>query len=522
MTGSAARSTDPRRLRLASDPYRPAYHYLPPENWMNDPNGTIFWKGRYHVFYQANPDGAYHANIVWGHASSEDLVHWTDHPPALAPTPGGPDRDHCFSGTAFVNLEGVATAIYHGVPDGICLATSRDDLLLDWTKHPANPIIPFQRPGDEYRIGGAPCAWVEGDTYYAITGNSGSFPAPDTAYLFASRDLAHWEYVSPLYVGGTFTEWGEDCGVPDLFPLDDKHVLLFASHTRGAQCYVGSYANQRFTPERHQRIAFAETGRYGVYNEGLTLLDGKGRRILIGHLGEGRYAYVQRASGWAGVCALPSVLSLSEDERLVIDPVPELEALRREHWHASDIDLTSGSSVRLDGVGGDSLEIRAVFDWDTAEEFGLKVRCSPAGEEQTLIRFNTNPWGDRRSPTERRPFRELVLDISRSSTSAEVINRQAQRSTLGAHHVLAVDKSPESIRLQQRVADEAYGHPVELRVFVDRSIVEVFANGGRHYLANRIYPARADSLGVEVFALGGGAKVRTVDVWRMEAIWPIA
>jgi beta-fructofuranosidase len=146
----------PERIPLADDPHRPAYHYLPPCKWMNDPNGTIYWKGCYHLFYQHNPDGPWHGNIHWGHASSEDLVHWTDHPISLAPGPDGPDRDHCYSGAAFVNAEGVPTHIYHGVPDGICLATSTDDLLLEWEKHPANPIIPDPGPGGEYVVRGAP------------------------------------------------------------------------------------------------------------------------------------------------------------------------------------------------------------------------------------------------------------------------------------------------------------------------------------------------------------------------------
>ena len=92
MTESTQRDMDPRRLQLASDPYRPAYHFLAPINWMNDPNGTIFWKGRYHIFYQYNPNGAFHGTIHWGHASSENLVHWTDHPIALPPGPEGADR----------------------------------------------------------------------------------------------------------------------------------------------------------------------------------------------------------------------------------------------------------------------------------------------------------------------------------------------------------------------------------------------------------------------------------------------
>ena len=124
---------------VSDDPQRPFYHFLPPANWMNDPNGAIYWKGLYHLFYQHNPNDAAHDTIHWGHCVSEDLVHWRHLPIALAPTPGGPDRDGCYSGVA-VDHDGIPTLVYHGVPDGICLATSRDDLRT-WEKSPQNPVI---------------------------------------------------------------------------------------------------------------------------------------------------------------------------------------------------------------------------------------------------------------------------------------------------------------------------------------------------------------------------------------------
>ena len=86
------------------------------------------------------------------------------------------------------------------------------------------------------------------------------------------------------------------------------------------------------------------------------------------------------------------VLSLSADDDLLVEPVPELEALRGEHAHFSDIQLTADEERPLDGIKGNRLEIRAVFEWESAEEFGLQVCCSPDGAEQTLIRFNLNPW----------------------------------------------------------------------------------------------------------------------------------
>ncbi len=277
--------------------------------------------------------------------------------------------------------------------------------------------------------------------------------------------------------------------------MNDPNGTLF---WKGRYHIIGTYADRRFTPERHKRLALGETGRPGVYNEGLTLLDDKGRRILFGRLHEGRYSYVQRASGWAGIFALPMVLSLSDDGDLLMEPVPELEALRGEHTHFSDIQLNAEEDCRLDGISGNRLEIRALLEWESAEEFGLKVCCSPGGEEQTLIRFNLNPWSANRAPQEIGPLRELILDVSRSSISLEVSNRESQRCAF----------------------DHPYGKPMELRVFVDRSVVEVFADD-RHYLAKRIYPARPDSLGVQLFSRGGKATVRSLDVWQMGAIWPI-
>ena len=100
--------------KLASDPLRPQYHLLPAANWMNDPNGPIYWHGNYHVFHQYNPDGPYWGNMHWAHAVSPDMVHWRHLPVVLAPTAGSADRDGCFSGSAVLD-RGVPTILYTGV-----------------------------------------------------------------------------------------------------------------------------------------------------------------------------------------------------------------------------------------------------------------------------------------------------------------------------------------------------------------------------------------------------------------------
>jgi beta-fructofuranosidase len=103
-----------QRRKLAHDFHRPSYHFLPPANWMNDPNGLIQWGNQYHLFFQHNPESAGFGTMRWGHAVSNDLIHWRDLPLALTPTPGGPDERGCWSGCA-VNNNGVPTIIYTAV-----------------------------------------------------------------------------------------------------------------------------------------------------------------------------------------------------------------------------------------------------------------------------------------------------------------------------------------------------------------------------------------------------------------------
>src|SRR6267154_683880 len=102
------------RARLASDPLRPQFHLLPAKNWMNDPNGPIYWKGLYHMFFQYNPSGAVWGDMHWAHAVSPDMIHWRHLPLALAPSPGWADAEGCFTGSA-VDDHGTATFIYTGV-----------------------------------------------------------------------------------------------------------------------------------------------------------------------------------------------------------------------------------------------------------------------------------------------------------------------------------------------------------------------------------------------------------------------
>lgn len=492
------------RARLADDRHRPHYHYLPPANWMNDPNGTIQIGGTYHLFYQHFPDAAQWGPMHWGHATSRDLVHWEDLPIALAPTPGGPDTDGCWSGCA-VNNDGVPTFVYSGnraypQPDGMvkrvqstCIATSDDGLRM-WQKHPANPVIsgpPPELDTVQYRD---PAVWREGDEWLCVTG-SGIRGVGGTVLLYRSKDLVQWDYLGALYTGDVNVRepvWtGPMWECPQFFALDGTHVLVISvwdSGTKYVAYYTGDYADYRFTPRTLARFDAGDS-----FYAPQAIKDDQGRRIMWGWLRERRSREAQVAAGWSGVMSLPRILTATPDGTLHYAPAPELETLRAAHTREPERVLNS-EVVPLPGVMGEYAEVRAEFAPGNAQAFGLLLRRSPDGAEETRLMFE--PASGR-----------LTLDRSRSGTDAG-------NGSIGASGAGSAEISTVVGDLLPLAADE----PLTLRVFLDGSAIEVFANE-RLCLSERVYPSRPDSTGVAAFAEGGSAMLYSLDCWQMRSIW---
>ena len=154
------------REKFLKDPHRPLYHFVSPEGVCHpfDPNGSLFWKGQYHLMYIFQQG---RGNHYWGHAVSKDMLHWRILPPALGP---GDGDEGIFSGNAFVNKEGVPTILYFGIDAGGCIAVAQDDDMIKWKKLSGNPVVPMLKKNHpdygKYRAGD-PHGWLEGDTYYA-------------------------------------------------------------------------------------------------------------------------------------------------------------------------------------------------------------------------------------------------------------------------------------------------------------------------------------------------------------------
>jgi len=310
---------------------------------MNDPNGPIYWKGRYHMFFQYNPNAAVWGDMHWNHAVSDDMVHWKHLPIALAPTAGWDDADGCFTGSA-VDDHGTATILYTGVKtvpperatlrDGHanfrevqCLATSSDPQLRSWTKW-KTPVI---EPPQDLPITGFrdPFLWRDGDTWYLGVA-SGLRKVGGNVLLYRSKDLRAWEYLHPLVQG----EWtgrdkvnpvdsGEMWECPDFFALGGKHVLLYS--TAGKVVWETGELDAKEVVFHSQRQGILD---HGAYYAQKTQVDAHGNRILWGWITEKRKDDELRAAGWAGCMSLPRVLSLSAAGDLEMRVAPEVEKLR--------------------------------------------------------------------------------------------------------------------------------------------------------------------------------------------------
>jgi len=478
-----------------NDPHAPHYHFIAPEGRALpfDPNGALFWKGAYHIFYIFQDPDLPHGGHCWGHASSADLLHWTYHPTALAPAEGDPDTG-IFSGGAFINKEGVPTIIYHGVGAGTCIATAEDEDLIQWQKNSHNPVIPEVKEGDPgwgvYNVFD-PHAWVEGDTYYAILGGKVKpHNLRDTAYLFTSKDLIHWQYERPFY--NPHPHWTgeeEDCACPDFFPIGDKHALVCISHPRGARYYLGRYHEGTFVPEEHHRMNWPGGSCFAPES----LLDDKGRRIFWAWVidqrkGEGI------VTNELGVMTMPRVLSLDNKGRLRIEPPEEFAALRQEEHRIDNLPLENGALCLLEGIDGDVVELCIEAQPPENGIFGVRVRVSPDNEEQTTITVDTEQ-------------NTLTVDTTETTVSDDIQQR---------YPIIHGDTQAD-VRVQEAPFELAAGEPLKLRIFLDKSILEVYANG-RQCVTQRIYPSREDSLGTAVFSHEGDTTVYSIQAWDLASV----
>ncbi|NHN42708.1 glycoside hydrolase family 32 protein [Halorubellus sp. JP-L1] len=460
----------------ASKPFAPAYHAAPSEGWMNDPNGMAYVDGRYHLFYQAGKD-----RRRWDHATSEDLLTWT-HEGTKVPD----DGFQAYSGGAVVDVEdrcgfgeNALVAMFTGHhDDGVedqrlaYSANGGDDLV----RHEANPIIPSE--ASDFRDPNP--LWYEPDGSWrlVVARVNPTADRPRGIEIYESDDLVDWTYVSTYSSDGAAWECPSLYELPVVGSDETRWVMTVSVEWNHVEHHVGRFDGERFIVEE----AFRADHGFDYYGAQSWANAPEGPGLQLAWMNNWAYALSVPGNGWQGAQSLPRRLTLYETADGVdlrqhpTDAVASLRDSRvaslREQPVAPDADPVGDA-----GVHGRTLELLATVDPGTSDSVGLAVRAST--DQETRIEYDV-------------PNEELIVDRGRSGALFAP-----------GHYDVATGPLP-------RRADGS----IQLRVFVDNSSVEVFANDGRHVNTNLVFPA-LESTGVSAFADGGTAELTAFDAYTL-------
>ncbi len=491
------------REKLSTDRYRPIYHFCGPEGRIGDPNGLCFWQGNWHLFYQAFPteDRRQH----WGHAISTDLVHWKDLPYAIYPSP----ERQVYSGSTLVE-ENRVIAMYHGTALGNMIAVSDDPLLLNWDKVTGDAVIPtrsttgFPLPYSVFD----PCIWKKDSIYYSLSAGKtigpGGMPA-GVVYLFRSRDLEKWEYMHQFVEGDRFSMVDDDFACPYFWPIGNRHIMYFFSHMSGGQFLLGDYDT-----EDHKFRVTSGSGHAGIGPPSATP-DGKGGVILIASSGGGY--------------TIPRRVTLISRDEVGQEPVEEIVSLRYDGKHLGPMKLTGSKEIVLKGIRGDAMEISAEIDMKSSQMIEMNVLRSPNKEEYTRIivykgkGYNGQGLSYIAAPETAFMPADLVPLFTEGKLSAQRPPRPPSYSLISIETTFSSSlpdaqySAPLTLPFFLKT-----GETVKLRIFIDKSVVEVFVNG-KQALAASVRPNRDDSIGVSVRSHGQEAEMISLDAWQMKSIY---
>jgi fructan beta-fructosidase len=461
--------------------FRPQYHYSPPQWWMNDPNGLVYFEGEYHLFYQYNPNDVIWGPMHWGHAVSSDLMHWETLPIALFPD----DNGTIFSGSIVIderNTAGfganamVAVYSYNTQTQGVAYSTDRGRT---WTKYAGNPVIPAL--AQDFRD--PKVFWHNTTGQWVMVIAVGR-----EAQFFTSPNLLDWTFASRFAAGHLIATWE----VPDLFPMEiegeTKWVLLVSvgAHApaggSGIQYFIGDFDGQTFTNDNPPGTTLWLD--YGPDNYAGTTWNNApdGKRLYIGWMNNWVYGQSIPTSIWRGATTLPREFRLVRSAETILlaqTPVDAVQQLRTRigMWE----NLSVSGNLPLPEVRGRTLEIIADIDVGTAEQAGMVVQ--QGDNAGTRIVYNA--------------ALEQLLISRTDTTEAGLIS--------GFNPAFGTQIPLDNNRLR-------------LHLFVDESSVEVFAQNGLLTLTSQTFvDPRAD--GLALVATDGQINVSRLEIYALASIW---
>ncbi|KAH1078660.1 hypothetical protein AAZX31_19G182000 [Glycine max] len=524
--------------------HRTAYHFQPPKNWINDPNGPMYYNGIYHLFYQYNPKGSVWGNIVWAHSISKDLINWRTLEPALYPSKPF-DKFGCWSGSATIVPGKGPVILYTGVVDDKqtqvqCYAVPEDlndPLLRKWVKPDKfNPILVANKGVNGSAFRDPTTAWWSKDGHWKILVGSRR-KRRGIAYLYRSKDFMTWVQAKhPIHSKGETGMW--EC--PDFYPVlvngnqgletseggnHVKHVFKNSlDMTRFDYYTVGTYFEDkdRYVPDNTSVDGWGGLRYdYGNFYASKSFFDpSKNRRILWGWANESDTKEDDVRKGWAGIQAIPRTVWLDSTGRQLVQwPVEELNNLRGKEVNMNSQKLQKGDYVEVKGITAAQADVEVTFSFaslDKAETYDPKWvnaqdLCAQKGSK---LQGGVGPFGlltlasqnlEEFTPVFFRifkgPVKHVVLLCS-DATSSSLKSNMYKPSFAGFVDV-----------------DLATNKKLSLRSLIDHSVVESFGEGGKTNILSRVYPQLAVANQGHLFVFNNGTEpisVENLKAWSMK------
>ncbi len=497
---------------LFGDKHRPQYHLIPESLWMNEPHAPLYYNGKYHLFFQKNPIGAFFKHQHWGHWVSDDMVRWEEVEPALYPGRETQNADLVGSGSAALDAAGNPVLLYTSIgqpaptqriglarPDDVS-----DSNLTHWQTLPQAVIE--QNPGEgvanEFRDPFVFKDSEENRWYALITSGSTSGRGSGTALVYDSTNLENWTYRGELFSvpRSQFPQVGTIWELPVLLPIgeatdgDLRYAFMINAVGAGSELdvyyWIGRWNKNtyRFVPDQ-QEPQVMDLGQ-GFFTGPSGFVDtrtGEPRSILFTIAQGARTAQFDYYAGWAHNGGLPVRLWLGEDDQLRLAPIAEIETLRDSLLlNLQDVAVNEAATA-LQSVQGDMLEVElhltGLSVTNPAQRVDLFFRKSGSTGEQARVSY---------VPTTGRFF----IDRSESTLDPDLANNTSLRGGI-------VPASDSSLRL---------------RLFVDRSMVEAYVNE-RRSLTSRVFPVALDATGLDLqIDSATGVRVQSLKVWRMNPV----
>lgn len=508
---------------------------------MNDPNGPVFYKGWYHLFYQYNPDGPVWGNIVWGHAVSKDLIHWR-HLPIAMEADQWYDIDGVWTGSATILSDGTLVMLYTGstnesvqVQNLAYPADPSDPLLIKWVKYSGNPVL-VPPPGIHFKDFRDPTtAWATPEGKWRITIGS-KVNRTGISLVYDTEDFKTYELKNKWLHGVPGTGMWE---CVDFYPVSKSEENGLDTSVNGPG--VKHVVKASLDDDRNDYYAIgtydAETGKwipddakidvgiglrydYGIFYASKSFFDqNKKRRVLWGWIKETDSEAADIKKGWASLQGLPRTVLLDKKtgSNVIQWPVEEVERLRSNSSEFSNVVLGPGSVVPLNVGPATQLDIMAQFDVEKEAIERLQeanVVDSCGGHGGAAARGVLGPFGF------------LVLadnDLSEQTPIYFYIGKDADgnlQTFFGADQTRSSEANDVDKTIYGSYVPVLKGETLTMRILVDHSIVESFAQGGRSTITSRVYPAKAIYEDAKIFLFNNATEAKisaSLKIWQMNS-----